>query len=125
MYRAAGRSGRGDPSHRQCPQVRQGRRCAGKDDLHYHWRYLIGNGAFICRSHTKMAAEWHTAVKNRLIAYTEQLKEHPAKDIFGKNEDYPLPWGGMQGEIFHPFCLKYHDRLLKDKALMPSFENYR
>lgn len=96
-----------------------------KDDLHYYWRYLIGNGAFICRPHTKMAAEWHTAVKNRLIAYTEQLKEHPAKDIFGKNEDYPLPWGGMQGEIFHPFCLKYHDRLLKDKALMPSFENYR
>ena len=31
-------------------------------DLHYHWRYLIGNGSFICRPHTKMAAEWHTAV---------------------------------------------------------------
>lgn len=96
-----------------------------KYDLFHHWRYLIGNGAFICRPHTKMAAEWHTAVKNRLIAYTEQLKEHPAKDIFGKNEDYPLPWAGMQGEIFHPFCLKYKDKLLRDKALMPSFENYR
>lgn len=96
-----------------------------KKDLHYHWRHLIGNGSFICRPHTKMAAEWHTAVRNRLIAYTEQLKKHPAKDIFGKNEDYPLPWAGMQGEIFHPFCLKYHKRLLKDKALKPSFENYR
>lgn len=96
-----------------------------KYDLFHHWRYLIGNGAFICRPHTKMAAEWHTAVKNRLIAYTEQLKEHPAKDVFGKNEDYPLPWAGMQGEIFHPFCLKYKDYLLKNKDLMPSFENYR
>lgn len=96
-----------------------------KYDLFHHWRYLIGNGAFICRPHTKMAAEWHTAVKNRLIAYTEQLKEHPAKDFFGKNKDYPLPWASMQGEIFHPLCLKYKDYLLKDKDLMPSFENYR
>lgn len=96
-----------------------------KHDLQNHWRYLIGNGAFICRPHTKMAAEWHTAVKNRLLAYSEQLRDHPAKDIFGKNKDYPIPWGGMQGEIFHPFCLKYHNRLLKDKALMPSFKNYR
>lgn len=96
-----------------------------KKDLWNHWRYLVGNGAFICRPHTKMAAEWHTAVKNRLLSYTEQLRRHPAKDIFGMNKDYPIPWGGMQGEIFHPFCLKYNDKLLKDKTLKPSFENYR
>lgn len=96
-----------------------------KQDVFTHWRYLVGNGAFICRPHTKMAAEWHTAVKNRLIEFTDQLHEHPALDIFGKNDDYPLPWGGMQGELFHPFCLKYNDKLLKDKALKPSFENYR
>lgn len=96
-----------------------------KHDVYVHWRYLVGNGAFICRPYTKMAAEWHTAVKNRLINHSKVLKEHPAKDIFGTNTDYPLPWGGMQGEIFHPFCLKYKDKLLKDKALMPSFENYR
>ena len=94
-------------------------------DLHNHWRYLIGNGAFICRPHTKMAAEWHTVVNNKLLSYTEKLKAHPAKDVFGKNKDYPLSWASMQGNIFHPFCLKYHDRLLKDKALMPSFKNYR
>ena len=99
--------------------------CKLKNDLQTHWRYLIGNGAFICRPHTKMAAEWHTAVKNRLIEYTESLKEHPAKDIFGNNEDYPIPWASIQGEIFHPFCLKYREYLLKDKALMPSFKNYR
>lgn len=96
-----------------------------KRDLFNHWRHLVGNGAFICRPHTKMAAEWHTTVKNRLLSYTEQLRDHPAKDVFGKNMDYPIPWAGMQGEIFHPFCLKYNDKLLKDKALMPSFKNYR
>lgn len=96
-----------------------------RKELWTHWRYLVGNGAFICRPHTKMSADWHTAVKNRLINHTDVLKDHPAKDIFGKNEDYPLPWSGMQGSIFHPFCLKYKDKLLSDKALMPSFENYR
>lgn len=96
-----------------------------KNDLYYHWRYLVGNGSFICRPRTRLAAEWHTAVRNRLLFYSEQLRKHPAQDIFGRNADYPIPWAGMQGDIFHPFCLKYHERLLKDKALMPSFENYR
>ncbi len=96
-----------------------------KNDLYHHWRYLVGNGSFICRPRTRLTAEWHTAVRNRLLSYSEQLRAHPAQDIFGRNADYPIPWAGMQGEIFHPFCLKYHERLLKDKALMPSFENYR
>lgn len=96
-----------------------------KNDLYHHWRYLVGNGSFICRPRTRLAAEWHTAVRNRLLSYSEQLRAHPAQDFFGRNADYPIPWAGMQGEIFHPFCLKYHERLLKDKALMPSFENYR
>ena len=96
-----------------------------KRDVYNHWRLLVGNCAFICRPHTIFVAEWHTAVKNRLLAYTDQLREHPAKDFFGRNIDYPIPWANLQGAIFHPFCLKYHDRLLKDKALMPSFKNYR
>lgn len=96
-----------------------------KRDLLVYWRYLIGNGSFVCRPHTQLTAEWHTAVKNRLLAYTDALREHPAQDIFGRNKDYPLPWAGMQGEIFHPFCLKFHNQLLKDKTLIPSFKNYR
>ena len=96
-----------------------------KKDLWIHWRYLVGNGAFICRSHTRFTAEWHTAVRKRLIAFSDQLRAHPAQDIFGRNQDYPIPWGGMQGEIFHPFCLKYNDKLIKNIALKPSFENYR
>ena len=94
-------------------------------DLGVYWSLLVGNGAFICRPHTKFAAEWYTASRRRLISFTEQLRQHPAKDAFGTNEDYPLAWECLQGAIFHPFCLKYHDHILKDKALMPSFKNYR
>lgn len=94
-------------------------------DVFVYWRYLVGNCAFICRPHTRFTAEWHTAVKNHILAYSARVKEHPAQDVFGTNKDYPIPWASVQGGIYHPFCLKYKDRLLKDKALMPSFENYR
>ena len=96
-----------------------------KDDLRCHWRYLIGNGAYICRPHTRMMAEWHSEAKRRLVELTDELRKHPATDPFGQNHGYPVRWSELLGGIFHPLCLKYKDKLLKDKALMPSFENYR
>lgn len=96
-----------------------------KRDLYNHWRYLIGNGSYICRPHTRFTAEWHAEAKRRLISFSDKLKAHPAKDPLGKNHDYPIPWSGILGSIFHPLCLKYKDYLLKDKDLMPSFKNYR
>ena len=96
-----------------------------KTDLDKYWRLLVGNGAFICRPRTKFTEEWHQEAKRRLLHYTNDLNKHPAIDYLGKNEDYPLYWAEIQGAIFHPLCLKYHQYLLRDKALMPSFENYR
>jgi hypothetical protein len=96
-----------------------------KEDLKNYWRYLIGNGSYICRPHTRFTAEWHAEAKRRLVELTNVLRDHPAADPFGRNADYPVKWSGLLGSIFHPLCLKYHDRLLKDMALMPSFKNYR
>lgn len=94
-------------------------------DVFVYWRYLVGNCAFICRPHTRFTAEWHTAVKNHILAYSSRVIEHPAQDVFGTNKDYPIPWASVQGGIFHPFCLKFHDRLVTDKKMTPTFENYR
>lgn len=94
-------------------------------DLYCHWRYLIGNGAFICRPHTRFTEEWHEEVKYRLMSMTDVLREHPASDYLGKKGNYPILWSWIQGSVFHPLCLKYHKYILKDKALMPSFVNYR
>lgn len=96
-----------------------------KKDLHYHWRYLIGNGSYICRPHSRFTAEWYAEAKRRLLGLTDELRKHPATDPFGSNPDYPVKWSGLLGSIFHPLCLKYHENVLKDKALMPSFKNYR
>lgn len=94
-------------------------------DLKTYWRLLIGNGAFVCRPHTPLTIEWHKEAKRRVMVYGDELKKHPARDIFGRNADYPLAWSMMQGAIFHPLCLKYRAKLLNDKSLMPSFKNYR
>lgn len=96
-----------------------------KIDLRNHWRYLIGNCAYICRPKTPFTSEWYKETKRRVISFTPSLKLHPATDPFGKENGYPVPWEKILGEVFHPLCLKYHDRLLKDKALTPIFENYR
>ena len=96
-----------------------------KKDVFIHWRYLVGNGAYICRPHTKFTAEWHQEARRRLVSKTDDLKKHPAKDAFGTNRDYSIKWSELLGGIFHPLCLKYYNKLLKDKALKPSFKNYR
>ena len=96
-----------------------------KSDLAIYWRYLIGNGAFIFRKKTSFTEEWYGESKRRLLAASKALKEHPARDFFGSNSDYPLQWGEMQGSIFHSLCLKFNHRLLRNNNLKPSFKNYR
>ena len=97
-----------------------------RKDLYYYWRYLIGNCAFIFRPHSAIADEWHTEAKRRLEALTPILRNHPATDPFGTNSDYPVVWASLMGELLHPLCLKYHETILKDKNLLPCFqENWR
>ncbi|MDR2891369.1 MAG: hypothetical protein LBV18_07255 [Alistipes sp.] len=93
-------------------------------DMRKHWRLLVGNGSFIFRPRTPMTAEWYGEVTRRMDGYLDELRRNPG-DMWGKNEGYPIPWTGMQGDIFHPLSLKYHDRLLKDDSIKPSFKEYR
>lgn len=96
-----------------------------KKDLYRHWRCLIGNCAYICRPYTPFTTEWYLETKRRVVLYTEKLRNNPAQDPFGRIGGYPIPWEKILGEVFHPVCLKYHDKLLQDKAIKPIFQNYR
>lgn len=96
-----------------------------KRDTTIYWRYMIGNCAYICRPYTPFTAEWYCETKKRVVNFTEQLKMHPAIDPFGRNNGYPIPWSFILGQVFHPLCLKYHDKLLQDKSLLPVFHDYR
>lgn len=95
-----------------------------EEGLEKNWRVLIGNGAFICRPGTPFTADWYAEVHRRMDGYMPGLEAHPG-DMWGKNEGYPIPWTGMQGDIFHPFCLKYNEHIMQDDSIRPSFRNYK
>ena len=96
-----------------------------KCDVKKCWPILIGNCAYICRPHTKFTDEWFTEQNKRLDYYYEELKKHPATDPMGQKNGYPIPWQRILGAIFHPLCLKYHNKIIQDKCIMPSFVDFR
>ena len=96
-----------------------------KKEVKKCWPLLAGNCAYICRPQTKFTDEWFTEQNKRLDYFYEELKKHPATDPMGQENGYPIPWQRILGAIFHPLCLKYHDKIIQDKRIMPSFKDYR
>lgn len=95
------------------------------NDLNLNWWRLLGNCAYICKPHTKFTEEWYRETQRRVMEKSGELEIHPATDPYGKNDDYPIPWTYILGDVFHPLCLKYYKRLIFDDRLKPSFVNYR
>lgn len=66
---------------------------------------LIGNGAFIFKAKTEFTYKWY----ERMLL---------------KMEEPNLEWSELQGQVFHPLCLEYHERILNTLP-MPSMKEYR
>lgn len=88
---------------------------------------VLCNGCFICRPNTDFTREWFRRVEQKMDEKFLLLKEHPAKDPFGTNDDYPLRWAELQGEIFHKLLIEKYDSLKIKNTLNSgiSFLNYR
>lgn len=96
-----------------------------RKEVKKRWPLLVGNCAYICRPQTKFTDEWYTEQNRRLDSYYDELKNHPATDPMGQENGYPIPWQRILGSIFHPLCLKYHNKINQDKRIMPLFKDYR
>lgn len=94
------------------------------DELRASWRVVVGNGAYICRSHTDLTSDWINELHARLDVYYTALTVYPGNEM-GNNAGYPIPWTNILGDIFHPLCLKYHTHLSYSADIQPCFENYR
>lgn len=96
-----------------------------KKEVKKRWPLLIGNCAYICRPQTKFTDEWFAEQNKRLDYYYDELLKHPATDPMGQENGYPIPWQRILGAIFHPLCLKYHNKIIQDNRIMPVFTDYR
>ena len=101
------------------------------EEMNKNYMKLIGNGAYIFESNTEFTNEWYNTLHKILDEKYEQLKNNPATDnrdyygmnINGRYSTYPIRWTEILGNIFHPLCYKYQDKILQGLPV-PSFENY-
>jgi hypothetical protein len=93
-------------------------------DLIKNWQYLIGNGAYICRSYTPFTEEWYNELHRRMDIFYPKLVAFPG-NIMGDNDGYPIPWTEILGQIFHPLCLKYFEKIIYSNKIKPVLSNYR
>ncbi len=101
-------------------------------ELRSNYKKLIGCGSFICKPYTPFTYDWINELNSKLDGAYLGLKfnpaihpqEKPGMIINGKRSLYPIQWTEILGNIFHPLCLKYHDKIIK--TVPPCiFNNYR
>jgi hypothetical protein len=92
--------------------------------LRRHHGLLVGCGSFVVRPHSPLTAQWLSEMEERMDAFAPELARHPG-GVWGDTPGYPVPWGDLLGAVLQPLCLKHHDRVLRDRRMMPSFEDFR
>lgn len=96
-------------------------------DMRRYYTKIIGNCAYLCRARTPFTHEWYNELHKRLDILLPKLKtyNYDPTDYKGRNPDYPVRFLSILGEIFHPLCLKHHDKILHDNHLLPELTNYQ
>jgi hypothetical protein len=96
--------------------------------LGQHWDKLMTNDLYIFKPYTVFTAKWYTKLISIMDSKLQKLKMHPAKNSREAADtfvtEYPIQWGEILLEVFHPLCYEYTDRLIKSMPL-PVTENYR
>ena len=92
--------------------------------LRIHHARLIGNGAYIVKSRSPLTAAWLAEAERRLDTWSDALARYPG-DVHSGPAGYPVPFYGLLGEIFHPLCLRVHDRVVQDRRITPQLHDYK
>ena len=103
---------------------------SGINDNYYrqYWEELIGNGCYIFRPNTPFTKKWYDNMISILDQNLSELKENPARHTRDCTEhfnwtSYPIKWAQILGDVFHPICYEYKDKLLHGLPI-PLFYDY-
>ena len=96
--------------------------------LGQHWDKLMSNDLYIFKPNTEFTTLWYNTLLEVMDKKLDRLKAYPAKDPREAADTfvtkYPIQWGEILLEIFHPLCYKYTDKLIKTMPL-PITKDYR
>jgi len=96
--------------------------------LGQHWDKLMTNDLYIFKSNTEFTMKWYSMLLGIMDVKFNNLQKFPAKSSREAADTiitrYPIEWGEILLEIFHPLCYEYTDRLIKTMPL-PITSNYR
>lgn len=93
-----------------------------------HWDKLVSNDLYIFKPNTEFTTKWYNKLLEIMDIKFNNLQKFPAKNSREAADTivtrYPIEWGEILLEIFHPLCYEYTDRLIKTMPL-PITKNYR
>ncbi|WP_139306465.1 hypothetical protein [Nocardioides exalbidus] len=92
--------------------------------LRVHYARLLGNCAYVVKPGTPFTARWLAEADRRLDVWKDDILTWPGQVASGP-PGYPLPFYGLLGEIFHPLCLEFNERLRYDTRLIPQLHDYK
>jgi hypothetical protein len=87
------------------------------------FKYLLGNGAYLCKPRTPFTSLWYTSLLAEMDLLNESLLQHPAshpEDYLGRRDEalggavslYPVKWSQLLGSIFHPLCYQFRRKII-------------
>jgi len=96
--------------------------------LGQHWDKLMTNDLYIFRSRTEFTEQWYNKLLSIMDEKLPALRQNPARHSREASDTfvtkYPIQWGEILLEIFHPLCYNYTDKLIKTMPY-PITVNYR
>lgn len=70
---------------------------------------LISNCYFICRPRSNFTTTWYNRLMQKMDEFLPELRRHPATDIFGRENGYPVPWASLLGVIVHSTVMEFRE----------------
>lgn len=96
--------------------------------LGQHWEKLMTNDLYIFKPNTEFTTKWYAKLLSIMDVKLNDLQKFPAKHSRQAADTavtkYPIEWGEILLEIFHPLCYEYTDKLIKTMPY-PITQNYR
>lgn len=93
-----------------------------------YWNTLISNDLYIFKPKTYFTETWYSTLLRIMDTKIEELILHPAKHPREAADttvtEYPIEWGEILLEVFHPLCFYNTDKIIKTMPY-PVTVNYR